>query len=158
VIWTSNKTSHQRTAIEFARYMSDNLREFLNEFVVVYFDDFVIYSDDLKTHWQYVRTVLQRIQEKRINLKKCEFAVQETNYLGHVVNGETTKMQYEKLKAILEWPTPSNCKDIEEFEELPGIISKDSLINVWGYFFTPSPEILGTCKQSEGGSKLHCLI
>jgi hypothetical protein len=55
-----------------------------------YFDDIVIYSNDLKTQ------------------------------LGHVVNGETTKMQYEKLKAILEWPKPTNCKNIEEFRGIAG--------------------------------------
>ena len=107
---------------EFARFMSENLREFLNDFVVVYFDDIIIYSDDLETHWKHVRRILQRLKEKEINLKikKCEFAVKETEYLGHVINGESTKMQEEKLKSILEWPTPGNGKDIEEFRGLAG--------------------------------------
>jgi hypothetical protein len=107
---------------EFARYMSDNLREFLNEFVVVYFDDIIIFSDNLEDHWKQVRLVLQRLKEKRINLKlkKCEFAVRETEYLGHVINGENMRMEDEKLKAILEWPTPTNCKDTEEFRGMAG--------------------------------------
>jgi hypothetical protein len=107
---------------EFARFMSDNLREFLNEFVVVYFDDIIIFSDNLEEHWQQVRKVLQRLKERKINLKlkKCEFAVQETEYLGHIINGETTKMQEDKLRSILEWPTPANCKDIEEFRGITG--------------------------------------
>ena len=65
---------------------------------------------------------MTRIREKGINLKlkKCEFAVNETQFLGQIVNGETTKMQYEKLKAILEWPTPKNCKEIEAFRGLAG--------------------------------------
>jgi reverse transcriptase-like protein/integrase-like protein/chromodomain-containing protein len=107
---------------EFARFMSENLREFLNDFVVVYFDDIIIYSDDLETHWKHVRRILQRLKEKEINLKikKCEFAVKETEYLGHVINGESTKMQEEKLKSILEWPTPEKGKDIEEFRGLAG--------------------------------------
>jgi hypothetical protein len=54
---------------EFARFMSENLREFLNDFVVVYFDDIIIYSDDLETHWKHVQRVLQRLKEKKINLK-----------------------------------------------------------------------------------------
>jgi Reverse transcriptase (RNA-dependent DNA polymerase)/RNase H-like domain found in reverse transcriptase len=107
---------------EFARYMSENLREFLNEFVVVYFDDIIIFSDNLQDHWKQVRLVLQKLREKRINLKlkKCEFAVRETEYLGHVINGESMRMEDEKLKAILEWPTPTNCKDTEEFRGLAG--------------------------------------
>lgn len=107
---------------EFARFMSDNLREFLNEFVVVYFDDIIIFSENLEDHWRHVRQVLQRLKEKQINLKlkKCEFAVQETEYLGHMVNGETTRMQDDKLKSILEWPTPKDCKDVEEFRGMAG--------------------------------------
>jgi len=107
---------------EFARFMSENLREYLNEYVVVYFDDIIIFSDNLEDHWRHVRTVLQRLKEKRINLKlkKCEFAVQETEYLGHMVDGESTRMQDEKLKSILEWPTPKSCKDIEEFRGMSG--------------------------------------
>ena len=107
---------------EFARFMSDNLREFLNEFVVVYFDDIIIYSDNLDDHWKHVRQVLQRLKEKKINLKlkKCEFAVTETEYLGHIINGKETRMEDEKLRSILEWPTPRNCKDIEEFRGMAG--------------------------------------
>jgi hypothetical protein len=107
---------------EFARFMSENLREFLNEFVVVYFDDIIIFSDNLEDHWKHVRKVLQRLKEKNINLKmkKCEFAVQETEYLGHIVNGESTRMEEEKLKSILEWPTPVKCSDIEEFRGMAG--------------------------------------
>lgn len=107
---------------EFARFMSDNLREFLNEFVVVYFDDIIIYSNSLEEHWRQVQQVLQRLRERRINLKlkKCEFAVTETEYLGHIINGKETRMEDEKLRSILEWPTPKNCKDIEEFRGMAG--------------------------------------
>jgi len=120
--WTVVCFGLKNAPAEFARYMSDNLREYLNDFVVVYFDDIVIFSDDLETHWKHVRQVMQRLKEKRINLKlkKCEFAVKETNFLGHVINGNSMKMQEEKLKAILEWPTPKDCKDVEEFRGMAG--------------------------------------
>ena len=120
--WTVMCFGLKNAPAQFARYMSSNLREYLNEFVVVYFDDIVIYSDNLEDHWRHVRKVLQRLRQKGVNLKlkKCEFAVQETNFLGHVVSGETTRMQYEKLKAILEWPVPENCKDIEQFRGIAG--------------------------------------
>jgi RNase H-like domain found in reverse transcriptase/Reverse transcriptase (RNA-dependent DNA polymerase)/Integrase zinc binding domain/Chromo (CHRromatin Organisation MOdifier) domain/Integrase core domain len=120
--WTVMCFGLKNAPAEFARYMSDNLREYLNDFVVVYFDDIVIYSDDLDEHWKQVRKVLERLREKRINLKlkKCEFAVKETKYLGHIVNGESTRMEEEKLRAILEWPTPKCCTDIEEFRGMAG--------------------------------------
>jgi hypothetical protein len=107
---------------EFARFMTDNLHEFINDFVAIYFDDIIIFSKDLKTHWKHVREVLERMRSRKINfkLKKCMFAVSEVSYLGHIINGSSTRMQEEKLRAILEWPTPINTKDIEESRGLAG--------------------------------------
>ena len=75
--WTVACFGLRNAPAEFARFMSSNLREFLNEFVVVYFDDIIIYSDELESHWEQVKRVLQRLREKEINLKikKCEFGV-----------------------------------------------------------------------------------
>jgi hypothetical protein len=69
-----------------------------------------------------VRRVLTKIREKKINLKlkKCEFAVMKTSFLGHIVDGESTSMQEEKVRSILEWPTPRDCKGIEEFRGMAG--------------------------------------
>ena len=52
------------------------------------------------------------MKEAKVNLKakKCEFAVEETNFLGHVVNGDEIKMQENKIRDILEWPTPTTLK------------------------------------------------
>ena len=107
---------------EFARFMNASLHEFINDFVAVYFDDIIIFSDDLTTHWQHVRKVLEKLRKKGIKfkLKKCTFAAREVPYLGHLINGESTRMQEEKLKAILEWPTPRKIKDIEGFRGLAG--------------------------------------
>jgi len=49
---------------EFARYMSDNLRDFLNEFVVVYFDDIIIFSKDLETHLDTLWTENRQVCKK----------------------------------------------------------------------------------------------
>src|SRR5882762_4254587 len=87
---------------EFARYMTDNLYEYINDFVAVYFDDIIIFSKDLRSHWRHVREVLKRLRSKKVKfkLKKCVFAQTEVPYLGHIINGTTTRMQEDKLKAI----------------------------------------------------------
>jgi RNase H-like domain found in reverse transcriptase/Reverse transcriptase (RNA-dependent DNA polymerase)/Integrase zinc binding domain/Chromo (CHRromatin Organisation MOdifier) domain/Integrase core domain len=120
--WTVACFGLKNAPAEFARFMSNILRDFLNEFVVVYFDDIIIYSENLDEHWQHVERVLTKLQEARINLKvsKCEFGVRETEFLGQIINGKTTKMQQEKVKAILQWPTPKSKDEIATFRGLTG--------------------------------------
>jgi RNase H-like domain found in reverse transcriptase len=66
--------------------------------------------------------VLKKLRKAKINLKikKCEFGVKETNFLGHVMTGDTIRMQEEKIQVILKWPTPRNLKDLEKFKGMVG--------------------------------------
>jgi len=120
--WTVACFGLKNAPAEFARYMSNILREFVNDFVVVYFDDIIIYSNSLEEHWQQVRDVLKKLKEHRVNLKikKCEFGVAETEFLGQIINGKTMRMQAEKVKAILDWPIPKRKEDVAAFRGLTG--------------------------------------
>jgi Reverse transcriptase (RNA-dependent DNA polymerase) len=71
----------KKAPAEYARFMSETLKEYLNEFVVVYFDDIIIFSNTITEHWEHVRKILEKLREAKINLKikKCEFAVQEVD-------------------------------------------------------------------------------
>src|SRR5467141_1268696 len=98
--WTVMCFGLKNAPAQFARYMSNNLREYLNVFVVIYFDDIVIYSDNIDDHWKRVRKVLERLREKGVNLKLKKMRICSTRkrkffFLGHVVSGETTRMQYD---------------------------------------------------------------
>jgi transposase InsO family protein len=120
--WTVACFGLKNAPAEFARYMSNILRQFLNDFVVVYFDDIIVYSNNPEDHWRHVKQVLEKIKEHKVNLKitKCEFGVKETEFLGQIINGKTMRMQSEKVKAILEWPTPKEKDDIATFRGLTG--------------------------------------
>jgi Reverse transcriptase (RNA-dependent DNA polymerase) len=127
--WTVVCFGLRNAPAEFARFMSSILMDYLNEFVVVYFDDIVIFSENEKEHEEHVKKVLRRLKEARINLKikKCEFGVRETSFLGDIVNGDTTRMQDEKVKAILQWPSPkilSIWKSSEDWWDITGSISR----------------------------------
>ena len=120
--WTVACFGLRNAPAEFARFMSNILIDYINDFVVVYFDDIVIYSRDEKEHEEHVRRVLEKLKKAKINLKikKCEFGVKETNFLGHVMTGDTIRMQEEKIQVILKWPTPRNLKDLERFKGMVG--------------------------------------
>ena len=74
-------------------------------------------------HLQYVMKKLQ--QEKLlINLQKCTFMQEESVYLSFVVSREGLKMDQEKVKAILEWPSPKNVFEVRSFHGLASFYRK----------------------------------
>jgi len=69
----------------FCTLMNDIFREWLDDFVVDYIDDILIYSGSLEEHAEHLRKVFQRLRENKLyaKLEKCEFGVTEVDFLGH---------------------------------------------------------------------------
>ena len=86
----------------FQGLMNSIFKPFLRKFVLVFFDDILIYSRSWKDHVQHVDRVLKPLQEKQLYAKtsKCFFGVQEVEYLGHIVSHESVKVDPNKIKAI----------------------------------------------------------
>jgi hypothetical protein len=84
--------------------MNDTLMNYLNEFVVAYLDDIIVYSNSKKKHIQHVRKILQRLREANIqaDVDKCEFHTTETKFLEMIVGRDGIKMDFEKIRAIVE--------------------------------------------------------
>jgi hypothetical protein len=77
---------------------------YLNEFVIAYLNDIIVYSNSKKEHIQHVRKILQRLRETNIqaDVNKCEFHIIETKFLEMIVSRDDIKMNLEKVKAIVE--------------------------------------------------------
>ncbi|XP_015260318.1 PREDICTED: uncharacterized protein LOC107104748 [Cyprinodon variegatus] len=99
----------------FQALVNDVLRDFLNIFVFVYIDDILIYSKNLSDHKKHVRLVLQRRLENKLFVKaeKCEFHQPSVTFLGFVLEGGQVKPSEDKIKAVLDWPTPENRKQLQ---------------------------------------------
>ena len=86
--------------------MNSIFKPFLRNFVLVFFDDILIYNKSWKDHVQHVDRLLKLLEEKESYAKasKCFFGVLEMEYLGHIVSHEGVKENPNKIKAIKEWP------------------------------------------------------
>eukprot|EP00253_Pinus_taeda_P018449 PITA_18449 len=92
----------------FQSLMNSIFKPFLRKFVLVFFDDILIYSTSWKDHVEHVDRVLQLLEEKQLYAKrsKCFFGVQEVEYLGHIVSHEGVKVDPSKIKAIKNGKSP----------------------------------------------------
>jgi hypothetical protein len=106
--------------------MNDIFREWLDDFVVVYIDDILIYSGSLEEHAEHLRKVFQRLKENKLyaKLEKCEFGVMEVDFLGHRITQEGLKMNDHKVKAIVDWEPPKSVSALRSFLRLASYYHK----------------------------------
>lgn len=94
--------------------MNDVLWEHLDDFCQAYLDDILIYSRIGSEHRKHVRWVLEQLRNAglQVDIKKCEFDVQETVFLGVIVSGQGLRMDPKKVEVILEWVIPTNLTEV----------------------------------------------
>jgi hypothetical protein len=101
----------------FQAMMNDVLHDFIHHFVLVFFDDILIFSDSWSSHLQHIRVVLLRFCEHSLAVKrsKCAFGTESVAYLGHVISAEGVAMDAEKVAAVKAWPTPRTMRVMQGF-------------------------------------------
>ena len=100
--------------------------EYLHKFVVVFIDDILVYSKTEEEHAVHLRLALETLREHQLYAKfsKCEFWLKEVAFLGHVISAGGISVDPEKIKAILEWKTPTSVTEIRSFLGLAGYYRK----------------------------------
>jgi hypothetical protein len=103
--------------VTFCTLMNDIFREWLDDFVVVYIDDILIYNSSLEEHAEHLRKVFQRLRENKLyaKLEKCEFGMTKVDFLGHRIIQEGLKMDDHKVKAIVDWEPPKSVPALKSF-------------------------------------------
>jgi hypothetical protein len=128
--------------VMFQALMNDVLHDFMCLFILVFFDDILIYSDSWSSHLQHVRTVLQRLRNHNLAVKhsKCSFGTTTVTYLGHVITAQGVAMDAEKIAAVQAWPPPRTVRVVHGFLGLIGYYHK--FIQSYGELAVPLTQLL----------------
>ncbi|GJP48726.1 hypothetical protein CLOM_g8005 [Closterium sp. NIES-68] len=97
--------------------MNHILRPLLDECVVVYLDDILIYSRDMKQHVEHLRRIFEILRRERfyVKLSKSEFALEKVHFLGHMVSAQGVHVDPKKIEAVRTWKTSENVKELQQF-------------------------------------------
>jgi len=93
------------------------LGEHLDEFVIAYLNNIIIYLDSEEKYKKYVEWVLQRLYNKEIliAIKKCEFHTTKTDFVGFIIKLRCISIDPKKIKAIVNWQDPENITGLRLF-------------------------------------------
>ena len=101
----------------FQHLMNDVFREFLDDFVVCYLDDILIFSKNEEDHINHVRLVLEKLRTAGLyaKLEKCVFHQPQVEFLGYIISGEGLSMDPKKIQTVTDWQKPTTVRDVQCF-------------------------------------------
>jgi hypothetical protein len=101
----------------FQRRINCVLGEHLDDFVMAYLDDIIIYSNNEQEHEEHVEWVLKRLHEEDmpVAIEKCEFHTRKTDFVGFIIEPGQISMDPKKIEAIVNWQDPENVTGLRSF-------------------------------------------
>jgi hypothetical protein len=126
----------------FQSLMNHVFHPFLRHFVLVFFDDILIYSKTWTTHLAHVDRVLHLLSQHQLFLKqsKCSFGALKVEYLGHIVGKAGVRVDPKKIEAMQDWPRPKTLKILHGFLGLIGYYRK--FVKNYGNIVVPLTALL----------------
>ena len=121
----------------FMDLMNRVFRPYVDQFVVVFIDDILMYSKDRESHDIHLQIVLGTLRKEQLyaKLSKCEFWMNEVSFLGHIVSKEGIRVYPKKIEVVVEWKSPRNVTEVRSFLGLAGYYRRF----VKGFSMTAAP-------------------
>jgi hypothetical protein len=148
----------------FQGLMNHIFNPYLRKFILVFFDDILVYSKDFEAHIGHLKLTLELLRQHQLYAKKskCRFGVKEVDYLGHIVSNHGVCADPNKIKAVLDWPLPKSIKSLRGFLGLTGYYRK--FIKHYGAIAAPLTAMLKknafvwTCEAKEAFQALRMAV
>ena len=95
---------------------------YLDQFVMVFIDDILIYSKTKEEHVEHLRIVLQTLRQEKLyaKLSKCFFWLDHVSFLGHIISEDGISVDPAKVEAVRDWPIPKSVMKVRSFPGLAG--------------------------------------
>ncbi|KAJ1700970.1 hypothetical protein LUZ63_000749 [Rhynchospora breviuscula] len=106
----------------FQALMNGDLKPYLRRFLLVFFDDILVYSQSMKEHKEHLSLTLKLLSKIHLfaKMSNCEFGLEEIEYLGHIISHNGVATDPKKIAAMCNWPLPRTVKELKNY----GIIGK----------------------------------
>ena len=106
----------------FMDLMNRVFRPYMDQFVVVFIDDILVYSNDRENHDTHLRVVLETLRKEQLyaKLSKCEFWLNGVSFLWHIVSKEGIRVNQKKIEVVVKWKPPRNVTKVRSFLGLAG--------------------------------------
>ncbi|KAJ4745876.1 polyprotein [Rhynchospora pubera] len=126
----------------FQALMNNIFQPHLRKFILVFFDDILVYSKTMDEHIQHLSIALQLLKDNQLFAKfsKCELGTEKVEYLGHIITAEGVSTDPCKVEAMTTWPTPHTIKQLKGFLGLTGYYRK--FVRNYGMISKPLTDLL----------------
>ena len=122
--------------------MNDTLSPCVRKFVLLFFDDILVFSASYALHLQHLEEVLKLLLQHQwqVKLSKCACAQSQISYFGHVISGQGVATDPSKITTVQSWPVPVSAKEVRGFLGIAGYYRK--FIAHYGVISKPLTNIL----------------